>query len=95
MHHYLPSLYFSILAAAGVFDILSYKLKGAQFLVGVLLAAGVIAVFSLYAPLTFGYPQSVELCKRIKLRSGWDWDVSAETNPSVQRSNYSILSYNL
>ncbi|KAJ3352780.1 hypothetical protein HDU91_005976 [Kappamyces sp. JEL0680] len=78
LHHYLPSLYFSILTAGALFDLLTYKLKATgQTIAALAVAAVVIFVFSLYSPLTYGLEQSQSACERLKLRSGWDWGCPA------------------
>ncbi|KAI8915493.1 Dolichyl-phosphate-mannose-protein mannosyltransferase-domain-containing protein [Powellomyces hirtus] len=78
LHHYLPSLYFSILLFGVLFDGITRRILGGssvlQWIAASLGAAACIAVFVSFSPLTYGLPMSKEHCQGLKWRKGWDWD---------------------
>lgn len=75
LHHYFPSLYFSILAFSQLFDFVTLKLPrqasiGLAFLL-VLTSAG---VFYVYSPLAYGLDWTKDRCERTKVVGTWDFD---------------------
>jgi len=85
LHHYFPALYFAILALCEIYDHVTNRI-GALGLrerpgIGrggvVLFLAASIAVFSLYAPLSYGDIWTQSACNRVKLFDGWDWDCNS------------------
>nr|POE48614.1 dolichyl-phosphate-mannose--protein mannosyltransferase 1 [Quercus suber] len=84
LHHYFPALYFAIIALCQMYDfavnrisVAGYTLKDKPLIgrLGVVIFLGLsIAVFSLYAPLTYGNTWTKAECNRVKLFETWDWD---------------------
>ncbi|KAI8928280.1 Dolichyl-phosphate-mannose-protein mannosyltransferase-domain-containing protein [Entophlyctis helioformis] len=73
LHHYLPSLYFSILLLGGMFDVLTLKLRTpGQILAALAVAGAAIYVFVLFAPIAYGLPMDKEYCESLRWRSSWD-----------------------
>ena len=83
LHHYLPALYFAIIALCQVYDFAMSRIEGpfgfrdspAIGRTGVVafLAASVVA-FTIYAPLSYGNPWTQDSCKNVKLFDTWDFD---------------------
>jgi dolichyl-phosphate-mannose-protein mannosyltransferase len=82
LHHYLPALYFAIMALSQVFDfvfnrisLLGLKSKPVigNAVIGLFLALSV-AVFTIYSPLVYGNPWTQDACNRVKLLGSWDFD---------------------
>lgn len=84
LHHYFPALYFAIMALCQTFDFVAHRfaalgLKDRPEIGGSLIAmylAFSIAIFSLFAPLTYGNPWTKEACMTVKLFDTWDFDCS-------------------
>ncbi|KAL6712435.1 Dolichyl-phosphate-mannose--protein mannosyltransferase 1 [Coniothyrium glycines] len=82
LHHYLPALYFAILALCQVFDFVSFRFSVfglKQYpAIGQAAAAGFLAVaitvFTVYAPLAYGNAWTRDTCNSVKLFGSWDWD---------------------
>ncbi|EMC98526.1 glycosyltransferase family 39 protein [Baudoinia panamericana UAMH 10762] len=89
LHHYLPALFFAIITLTQLFDYtfhritlslpnntnLSFKHYAAVGrTAAVLMLAASIAVFYLYAPITYGNTWTKSDCNRVKLFETWDWD---------------------
>ena len=78
-HHYLPSLYFSLLIVGGVIDVLLRRTRGSMKLSGImkllvsLLVGAVAYAFWALAPLTYGLEWDFLSCERTKWRT-WAWD---------------------
>jgi dolichyl-phosphate-mannose-protein mannosyltransferase len=82
LHHYLPALYFAILALCQIFDFVSYRFSvfglrqypaiGQAAAVGFLAIA--ITVFTVYSPLAYGNAWTKDACNSVKLFDSWDWD---------------------
>ncbi|KAF1947298.1 dolichyl-phosphate-mannose-protein mannosyltransferase 1 [Clathrospora elynae] len=82
LHHYLPALYFAILALCQIFDFVSYRFSvfglkqypaiGQAAAVGFL--AIVITVFTIYSPIAYGNAWTKDACNSAKLFGTWDWD---------------------
>ncbi|CAO2657406.1 Nn.00g035320.m01.CDS01 [Neocucurbitaria sp. VM-36] len=82
LHHYLPALYFAILALCQMFDFVSYRFSifglkqypaiGQAAAVGFLAVA--ITVFTVYSPLAYGNAWTKDACNTAKLFGTWDWD---------------------
>lgn len=82
LHHYLPALYFAIMAFCQIYDFVSYRFDifrikrtpaiGQAAAVGILAIA--ITVFTIYAPLAYGNAWTKGQCNKVKLFNTWDWD---------------------
>jgi dolichyl-phosphate-mannose-protein mannosyltransferase len=82
LHHYLPALYFAIMAFCQIYDFVSYRFDifrikrtpaiGQAAAVGILAIA--ITVFTIYAPLVYGNAWTKGQCNKVKLFNTWDWD---------------------
>lgn len=82
LHHYLPALYFAIMALCQIYDfganrIATFGLKDrpeiSRALI-VLFLAFCIGTFTMFAPLTYGNPWTQDSCKTVKLFDTWDFD---------------------
>ncbi|MCJ1383266.1 hypothetical protein MMC17_006379 [Xylographa soralifera] len=82
LHHYLPALYFAIMALCQIYDFATNRISGIGIrerpfigLGGIVafLALSIVA-FTMYAPLAYGNPWTQESCNRVKLFDTWDWD---------------------
>ena len=82
LHHYFPALYFAILVLCQIYDFTTNRIRGVGLrerpLLGqsgvVVFLAISIAVFTLFAPLSYGNPWTQSACKQVKLLDTWDWD---------------------
>ncbi|OAX84102.1 hypothetical protein ACJ72_01538 [Emergomyces africanus] len=82
LHHYLPSLYFAILAFCQVIDfgvnrvsLLGMRSKqsvGKIFVVVFVVLS--IVVFTLFSPLAYGNPWTKSACLKVKLLPSWDFE---------------------
>jgi dolichyl-phosphate-mannose-protein mannosyltransferase len=82
LHHYLPALYFAIMALCQMYDFVSYRFDvfrlrqypaiGQAAAVGFLAIA--ITVFTIYSPIAYGNAWTKSQCKSAKLFKTWDWD---------------------
>lgn len=82
LHHYLPALYFAILALCQLKDFITARFSAfgmrsrpalGQSLIFLLLASSIVSYTS-YAPLTYGSPWTKQACRKVKLVSSWDFD---------------------
>lgn len=82
LHHYFPALYFAIMALCQIYDFAAHRfsalgLKEHPQIGGALVAlylAFSIAIFTLFAPLTYGNPWTKEDCMVVKMFDTWDFD---------------------
>ncbi|KAI9754020.1 MAG: hypothetical protein M4579_004896 [Chaenotheca gracillima] len=82
LHHYLPALYFAIMAFCQVFDFTAYRIKALGLrdrpAIGKVAALAFVVlsavVFGLYAPLSYGDRWTQSACNRVKLLGTWDFD---------------------
>ncbi|KAF2488868.1 PMT-domain-containing protein [Lophium mytilinum] len=82
LHHYLPALYFAIMAMCQMYDFVSYRfsalgLKQRPFVgqaAAVAFLSFAIFVFTLYSPLAYGNSWTRDACSKVKLFDTWDWD---------------------
>lgn len=82
LHHYLPALYFAIMALSQIYDyvvnrISAFGLKNHPEIgrAGIaLFLAFSITTFTLFAPLTYGNMWTQDKCKSVKLFETWDFD---------------------
>lgn len=85
LHHYFPALYFAIIALAQMFDFVTARIPAALGYRGTLFnrVATVsflvltAAVFTLFAPLSYGSPWTKAECTRVKLFDKWDFDCNS------------------
>ncbi|KAJ2959469.1 hypothetical protein NQZ79_g5063 [Umbelopsis isabellina] len=81
LHHYMPALYFGILAFAATFDLLTRNLQpGKKFSIATMFITVVIAVFLVYSPLTYGTNWSKDSCIRSKIMEKWDYSCDTYSN---------------
>ncbi|KAF2787032.1 glycosyltransferase family 39 protein [Melanomma pulvis-pyrius CBS 109.77] len=82
LHHYLPALYFAILALCQMYDFVSYRFSALGLkkypaigqAAAVAFLAVAITVFTVYAPLAYGNAWTRDECNSVKLFGTWDWD---------------------
>ncbi|KAA8645666.1 hypothetical protein EYZ11_002492 [Aspergillus tanneri] len=82
LHHYLPALYFALIALCQEFDFLANRIRSlglpSRPLIGKGLASIFLALsiftFTLYSPLVYGNPWTQEACQKVKLMDTWDFD---------------------
>ncbi|KAI9833310.1 MAG: hypothetical protein M1819_003705 [Sarea resinae] len=82
LHHYLPALYFAIIALCQTYDFVIHRIgslglreRPSVGTVGAVVFVGLsIFVFTLYAPLAYGNPWTQDMCNKVKLFDTWDWD---------------------
>ena len=83
LHHYLPALYFAIIAVCQIYDFgvsridgpFGFKDNKAIGRVGVVaFLAASVAAFTMYAPLSYGNPWTQSACQSVKLFDTWDFD---------------------
>jgi dolichyl-phosphate-mannose-protein mannosyltransferase len=82
LHHYLPALYFAIIALCQFVDFVSYrspvlglkKYPAIGQAATIAFAATAITVFTIYAPLAYGNAWTKDQCNSVKLFGTWDWD---------------------
>ena len=75
LHHYLPSLYFSILSFGVLFELVSIRVKPIpKWILVLILGSMFIWSFVLYSPLSFGNGfKSQQECKALKWNQDWDF----------------------
>jgi dolichyl-phosphate-mannose-protein mannosyltransferase len=103
LHHYLPALYFAILALCQMFDFVSFRFSslglkqypaiGQAAAVGFLAVA--ITVFTVYSPLVYGNPWTRDACNSVKLFNSWDWDCNNFLTSVSRLHEVSILLTNV
>lgn len=82
LHHYLPALYFAIMAMCQIYDFGANRIATLGIrnhpeigrTIAVLYLAFCIAVFTMYAPLIYGNKWTQNECKSVKLFETWDFD---------------------
>lgn len=82
LHHYLPALYFAILALCQVFDFIlnrasTFGLKDKPAIGKVFMSLFLVlsvVVFALFSPLAYGNPWTKDACRKVKLVSSWDFE---------------------
>jgi dolichyl-phosphate-mannose-protein mannosyltransferase len=82
LHHYLPALYFAIMALCQTYDFISYRFSALRLkqypaigqAAAVAFLAATITVFTIYSPLAYGNPWTRDQCNSVKLFNTWDWD---------------------
>lgn len=77
LHHYLPALYFAILAFCQIYDFVANRFNkpsifGKLFTVAFLSLS--VAAFCILSPLAYGNPWTKGMCQKTKLISTWDFD---------------------
>lgn len=75
LHHYLPALYFSILAFTATLDLVTRRLR-AQFRLGItaFVAFAAVWLFIKFSPLVYGLQWSKETCEGNRYGAKWDFD---------------------
>ncbi|KAJ3023940.1 hypothetical protein HKX48_009148 [Thoreauomyces humboldtii] len=94
LHHYLPSLYFSVLLFGSLFDgltrrlLLSTSTAGtrsrkvapyAQWILATCVTVAAVYVYLRFSPLTYGLPMEKDYCNSLKWRKVWDWECKGIT----------------
>ena len=88
LHHYLPALYFAIMALCQIYDfgfhrIRSFGLRDNPAIgntVAALFVVFAVVVFTMFAPLTYGNTWTQDKCKAVKLIDTWDFDCNTFHN---------------
>ncbi|GAB5592199.1 hypothetical protein Unana1_07099 [Umbelopsis nana] len=81
LHHYMPALYFGILGFGAVYDLLTRNFRPAKKLLATTVVMAVIlAVFVVYAPITYGTSWSREECLHSKVMEKWDYSCDTYIN---------------
>jgi dolichyl-phosphate-mannose-protein mannosyltransferase len=79
--HYLPALYFAVIAVCQIFDFVFNRVESLGLAkrpafgttaVAIYVALSV-AAFTLYAPLAYGNTWTKSECNRVKVFDTWDW----------------------
>jgi dolichyl-phosphate-mannose-protein mannosyltransferase len=90
LHHYLPSLIYSFLITASLFDFAfkRFKLqKWTRLLIVSCVILSSFAVFVFYAPTTYGLPLTKEQVGQRKLFKGWDFQHAPAANKPKEVSS--------
>jgi len=74
IHHYLPCVYITILLFMITIETIFKRIRYANWIVPILISILSIITFYYYSPYTYGTFMTTKHCKRMKLRSTWDWD---------------------
>lgn len=82
LHHYLPALYFAIIALCQLFDFITARIGAlglrqrpvAGWSIAVVFLCLSSVVFFIYSPIAYGNPWTKNDCRRAKLFDTWDWD---------------------
>ncbi|KAI9474067.1 MAG: Dolichyl-phosphate-mannose-protein mannosyltransferase-domain-containing protein [Benjaminiella poitrasii] len=75
LHHYLPALYLAVLALGATVDVVVLRSRpvAVRLFMAVLMAVGILYVFSVLSPITYGEPWSVTECQKVdSLSSAWN-----------------------
>ncbi|KAF9735476.1 hypothetical protein PMIN02_006053 [Paraphaeosphaeria minitans] len=101
LHHYLPALYFAIMALCQMYDFVAYRFdilgirdhpKIGQTAAVAFLALTIV-VFQTYSPLAYGNPWTKGQCNSVKLFSTWDWDCNNFLESYDQYTTEGIIPY--
>jgi len=82
LHHYLPALYFAVVALCQTFDFVAFRIKAiglkklpvVGWSIAIVFLALSAVVYGLYSPLVYGNPWTKSACRQVKLLNTWDWD---------------------
>ncbi|OUM70564.1 glycosyltransferase family 39 protein, partial [Piromyces sp. E2] len=77
LHHYLPSLYFSILMTAIIIDSIflnRFRQPTTKILIVAIFAVIAIYYFKRFSPLTYGTDMKQTKCESLKFKDTWDLD---------------------
>lgn len=82
LHHYLPALYFAIMALCQISDHIFHRVTELPFAKRPTVGRGFVAaflalsitVFMFYSPLAYGNAWTKDACNKVKLFDTWDWD---------------------
>ncbi|KAF2197032.1 dolichyl-phosphate-mannose-protein mannosyltransferas-like protein 1 [Delitschia confertaspora ATCC 74209] len=95
LHHYLPALYFAIMAMCQLFDFVSFRFSNLGLKqypaigqsAAIAFMAVAITVFTIYSPLAYGNAWTQDQCRSVKLFNTWDWDCNTFHTSYDQYSN--------
>ncbi|CDO78273.1 Glycosyltransferase Family 39 protein [Trametes cinnabarina] len=74
LHHYFPALYFAILLASGVFDLVTSTLRPRiRLQIAAVLLVIAIWNFSYFSPLAYGLPWTKSKCQKARWLKTWDF----------------------
>ncbi|KAL7275884.1 Dolichyl-phosphate-mannose--protein mannosyltransferase 1 [Rhizina undulata] len=98
LHHYLPALYFAVIALCQLFDFVTARIRSfglrerplAGWTIATVFLALSIVAFGLYSPLAYGNPWTKGHCKQVKLFNTWDWDCNTFHNSYAEYSTNSL-----
>lgn len=94
VHHYLPSLYFSILVLATLFDYATGRLRPrVRAYVAMAAVALAFIFFMRYSPLTYALPWSNHQCGNAILRKSWDFNCIENPVDVSEYKNYPPVIY--
>ncbi|KAF2022211.1 glycosyltransferase family 39 protein [Aaosphaeria arxii CBS 175.79] len=99
LHHYLPALYFAIMALCQTYDFVSYRFSalGLKKYPAIGQAAGIgflaiaITVFTIYSPIAYGNAWTKDACNSVKLFGSWDWDCNTFLNSYEAYNSQTIV----
>ncbi|CAG8677774.1 23027_t:CDS:10, partial [Cetraspora pellucida] len=75
LHHYFPSLYFSILLIGIAFDFFTHKLSSkSQLIIAIIFLIASVHIFTLFSPMIYGGPWTKTDCQKAKWLSTWDFE---------------------
>ena len=84
LHHYFPALYFAILLACSVFDLVTANLRPrVRLQIAAVLLLIAIWNYAYFSPLVYGNPWTKAKCRNAQWLKTWDfsWYVRCSYNP--------------
>jgi len=87
LHHYLPSLIYSLMITASLFDWLFKRLqirKSMRLSIVAIVILLSLAVFLFYAPTTYGSPLTKDQVGQRKLLKSWDFQHAPAPNKAKE-----------
>ncbi|KAI9005887.1 Dolichyl-phosphate-mannose-protein mannosyltransferase-domain-containing protein [Gaertneriomyces semiglobifer] len=84
LHHYLPSLYFSVLLLGILFDRTTSRMPSMmQYFLAICAFSLTSYLYISFSPLTYGLPMDKQHCESLKWRESWDWNCGKSTNSTL------------
>ncbi|KAI9298186.1 glycosyltransferase family 39 protein [Neoconidiobolus thromboides FSU 785] len=79
LHHYLPALYFSILAFAATVDLTIRRLRPQfRLVVALIITVAAVSIFAKFSYLAYGLNWTKAACKAAKWKEHWDFDCNRQ-----------------
>ncbi|KAI8984895.1 glycosyltransferase family 39 protein [Trametes punicea] len=102
LHHYLPALYFAILLACSVFDLVTSTLRPRiRLQIAAMLLVIAVWNYSYFSPIVYGLPWTKSKCQRARWLKTWDFSCNdflddytqyrSTIVPTSQRSSPAIM----